>query len=58
MRWLKFVQGAAQRFDLAFVGDFLALGDLDQFQYLFHLFQRLLQGLDDLSDFFNGLADG
>ena len=57
VRRLQFVQGAAQRFQLAFVGDFLVLGQLHQPQYFHHLFQRLFQRLNDLPDFANGLTD-
>ena len=58
VRRLKFVQRAAQRFKLALVGELLVLGQLHQPQHFHHLLQRLLQGLDDLPDFFNSLADG
>jgi hypothetical protein len=40
---LKLAQGAEQRFNFAFVGEFLALGEFDQFQNLLHLLQSLFQ---------------
>ena len=43
VRRLKFVQRAAQRFKLAFVGKFLVLGRFHQPQHFLHLLQRLLQ---------------
>jgi len=58
VRRLKFVQGAAQRFQLAFVRDLLVLGQFHQPQNLLHLLQRLLQRFDDVSDFPDNLADG
>jgi hypothetical protein len=58
MRRLKFVQGAAQRFKLAFVRELLVLGQFHQPQNLLHLLQRLFQRFDDAPDFLNGLADG
>jgi hypothetical protein len=58
VRRLKFVQRMAQRFKLAFVGEFLVLGQLNQPQHFHHLLQRLLQGLDDLPDISNGPRNG
>ena len=43
VRRLKLVQGAAQRFQLALVGELLVLGQLHQPQHFHHLFQRLFQ---------------
>lgn len=54
---LQPVQGAAQRFQLAFVGVLLVLRLFHEPQHLLHLFQRLLQRLDDLPDFLNRPAD-
>jgi hypothetical protein len=50
-------QGAAQRLDLAFVSEFLALGEFDQFQNFFHLIYRALERFDDLHDFINRLMN-
>ena len=58
MRRLEFVQRAAQRFKLAFVGELLVLGQLDQPQHFHHLLQRLFQRLDNLPDLSNSLSDG
>jgi hypothetical protein len=55
---LELAQRAEQRFDFAFVGEFLALGVLDEFQNFFHLFQRLLKRFDDLQHSIDSLADG
>jgi hypothetical protein len=55
---LQLAQQAAQRFNLMFVGEFLAFGMFDQFQNLFHLPERLLQGLDNLHHFIHSPADG
>ena len=43
VRRLKFVQRMAQRFKLAFVGEFLVLGQFHQPQHFHHLLQRLFQ---------------
>jgi hypothetical protein len=55
---LKLAQRTQQRFDFAFVGEFLAFGQLDQLQNFLHLLERLLQRFDDLHHFVDGLADG
>lgn len=57
MRRLQPLQGAAQRFQFVFVGMLLVLGLFHQPQHLLHLAQGFFQRLDDLPDFFNGLAD-
>ena len=36
-------QGAPERIDLAFIAQFLPLGEFNQFQDFFHLCQRLSQ---------------
>lgn len=51
-------QGAAQRFDFAFVRELLAFREFDQFQNFFHLIHRALERFDDLHYFVNGLMDG
>lgn len=55
---IQLAQRAAQRFDLSFVGQFLAFGQLDQFQNFFHLIHRVLQRLDDFHHLVNRLMDG
>ena len=51
-------QGAAERFNLPFVTQLLALGEFYEFQYIFHLIYRALEGVNDFHHFVNGLADG
>ena len=51
-------QGAAQRFDLAFVRELLALGQFHQFQNFFHLIHGALERFRDLHHFINRLMDG
>jgi hypothetical protein len=55
---IQLAQGAAQRFDLAFVRELLALGHFDEFQNFFHLIHRVLERFDDLHHFINRLMDG
>ena len=55
---LELVQGAAQRFQLALVGELLVLGQLHQPQHFLHFLQLLFQGFDNPPDLLNGLADG
>lgn len=55
---IQLAQGAAQRFDLAFVRELLALGHFDEFQNFFHLIHRMLERFDDLHHFINRLMDG
>ena len=54
---LKFVQRAAQRFQLAFVVELLVLSQFHQPQDFFHLRQRMFQRFDNLPDFVNGPPD-
>ena len=58
VRGPEFMEGAAQRFQLPFIGVFLVLGQFHQPQHFLHLLQRLFQRLDDLPDFLHRLADG
>lgn len=51
-------QGAAQGFDLAFVGELLAFGEFDQFQNFFHLIHGALECFHDLHHLINRLMDG
>ena len=55
---MDIAQGAAERFNLPFVAQFLALGEFHEFQYIFHLIYRALEGVNDFHHFVNGLADG
>ncbi len=55
---MKLPQGAAQRFDLAFVREFLALGQFHQFQHFLHLIGGVLERFDNVHDFVNRLVDG
>ena len=57
-RMLQLAQHPAERINLMFVGEFLALGVFDQFQNIFHLIERLFQRFDDLRHFAYSLADG
>ncbi len=55
---IELTQGAAEIFDLTFVGEFLAFGDLDEFQHFFHLIHGTLEHFDDGHHFINRLMDG
>ena len=55
---LQLAQQPAEGINLAFVGEFLAFGEFDQFQNILHLIERLLQRFDDLRHFAYRLADG
>jgi hypothetical protein len=57
-RMLQLAQQPAERINLMFVGEFLALGVFDEFQNILHLIERLFQGFDNLHHFVHGLADG
>ena len=51
-------QRLTQRLDFTFVGQFLALGQFDEFEHFLHLVERLFERFDDLRHFFNRLTDG
>lgn len=55
---LQLAQGAAQRFNLAFVAELLPLGVFGEFQNILHLIEHLFQRFDDLRHFAYSLADG
>jgi hypothetical protein len=55
---LDFAQRLAQRLDFAFVSEFLAFGQFDEFEHFLHLVECLFQRLNNLCHFFNRLADG
>ena len=55
---LQLAQQPAEGINLAFVGEFLAFGEFDQFQNILHLIERLSQRFDDLRHFAYRLADG
>jgi hypothetical protein len=57
-RVLQLAQQPAEGINLAFVGEFLAFGEFDQFQNILHLIERLFQRFDDLCHFDYRLADG
>jgi len=56
--FVKLAQCAAEIFDLAFVGEFLAFGHFDEFQDFFHLINRAFEDFDDGHDFINRLVNG
>ncbi len=56
--FVKLAQGAAEIFDLAFVGEFLAFGHFDEFQDFFHLIHRAFEHFDDGHHLINRLMDG
>ncbi len=51
-------QGAAEIFDLAFVGELLAFGHFDEFQHFFHLIHGTLEDINHGHHFINRLMDG
>lgn len=51
-------QRAAEIFDLAFVGEFLAFGHLDEFQHFFHLIHGAFEDFNDGHDLINRLMNG
>jgi hypothetical protein len=55
---LDAAQCAAKFLKLAFVGDFLPLGDFDEFQNFVHLVVQFLQRRGDEHRVFDGLTDG
>lgn len=55
---MNFAQRLPQRFNFPLVGEFLALGQFDEFEHFLHLVQRLFERFDNLRHFFNRLADG
>ncbi len=55
---MDIAQGAPEGFNLPLVTEFLALGEFHEFQYIFHLIYRALEGVNDFHHFVNGLADG
>ena len=55
---LDATQRAAELLDLAFVGELLALSNLDEFENFIHLVVQFLQGRGDEHRVFDGLADG
>ena len=55
---MQLPQGATKSLDFAFVSEFLALGELDEFQNFFHLIHGTLEGFDDLHYLVDCLTDG
>jgi hypothetical protein len=57
-RQLDAAQRAAKGLDFALVIVLLVLGEFNEFQDFFHLFECVLEGFDDMADFVRGFADG
>jgi hypothetical protein len=57
-RRLDAAESAAEFFNLALVGELLALGDFDEFEHFVEVVNHLLERLGNFSREFNGLADG
>jgi len=55
---LQLAQQPAEGINLAFVAEFLAFGEFDEFQSILHLIERFSQRFDDLRHFAYRLADG
>lgn len=55
---VKLTQGAAEIFNLAFVGELLAFGHFDEFQDFLHLINRAFENFDDGHNFINRLMNG
>jgi hypothetical protein len=56
-RQLDTAQGAAEGLDFALVIVLLVFGELYEFQDLFHLFERVFEGFDDMTDFVRRFGD-
>ena len=56
-RLVQLAQAAAKCFDLLLVGNLLSLGQLERFQYFFHVIQRPTERLDDLVDLLDRLLN-
>lgn len=57
-RRLDAAEGAAKFFDLAFIGELLALGDFDKFEDFVEMINHLLERFGNLRGVLNGLGDG
>ena len=55
---VELAQGAAEIFDLAFVSEFLAFGDFDEFQHFFHLIHGAFENINNGHHFINCLMNG
>jgi hypothetical protein len=55
---LQLAQQPAEGINLAFVAEFLAFGEFDQFQNILHLIERFSQRFDNLRHFAYCLANG
>jgi hypothetical protein len=55
---LDAAQGAAKLFDLALIGEFLALGDFHEFKDFVQLINRVFQGFGNFRGVRHGLTDG
>jgi len=57
-RWLDTSQCAAQFVNLAFVGELLPLGNLDEFEHFVEMINHLLEAIGNFRGVFHGLTDG
>jgi hypothetical protein len=56
-RTMQLAQGTLEALNLALVVNLLTLGKLERLEHFLHLFQRMLQLLDDAVDLFNRVSD-
>ena len=54
---VQLAQAAAEGFDLVFVGNLLALGQLERLQHVLHVVQGAAERLDDVVDLLDGFLD-
>jgi hypothetical protein len=57
-RWLDAAERAAEFVNLAFVGELLAFGDLDEFEHFVEMINHLLEAIGNFSGVFHSLANG
>ena len=57
-RWLDAAQRAAEFVNLAFVREFLTLGDFNQFEHFVNVIHHLLERVGNFRGMLDGLADG
>ena len=56
--WLmQIAKRAAQRFDLPFIFNLLAIGEFERIQHFLHVKERATQFFGDAVDLFDGLGD-
>ena len=56
-RMMEMAQRALEILNLAFVVNFLPLGQLQRFQHFFHLIESMFQFVDDAIDLGNGVGN-